>query len=57
MTVDSPAIREIVERVCTRPDVLDACKRRDLGFVIAALCAEGMTQEQISALTGKPQGA
>ena len=56
MTVDSPAIREIVERVCTRPDVLDACKRRDLGFVIAALCAEGMTQEQISALTGKPQG-
>jgi len=56
MAVDIPAIREIVERVCTRPDVLDACKRRDLGFVIAALCAEGMTQEQIGALTGKPQG-
>jgi tetratricopeptide (TPR) repeat protein len=56
MAVDIPAIREIVERVCARPDVLDACKRRDLGLVIAALCAEGMTQEQIAALTGKPQG-
>ena len=56
MAVDIPAIREIVERVCTRPDVLDACKRRDLGFVIAALCAEGMTQDQIAALAGKPQG-
>ena len=56
MAVDIPAIREIVERVCTRPDVLDACKRRDLGFVIAALCAEGVVQDQIAALIGKPQG-
>jgi len=56
MAMDIPAIREIVERVCTRPDVLDACKRRDLGFVIAALCAEGMVQDQIAALIGKPQG-
>ena len=56
MAVDIPAIREIVERVCARPDVLDACKRRDLGFVIAALCAEGMVQDQIAALIGKPQG-
>ena len=56
MAVDIPAIREIVERVCTRPDVLNACQRHDIGFVIAALCAEGMTQDQIAALTGKPQG-
>ena len=56
MAVDIPAIREIVERVCTRPAVLEACNRRDLGFVIAALRAEGMTQEQIAALAGKPQG-
>jgi hypothetical protein len=56
MAVDIPAVREIVERVCARPDVLDACKRRDLGFVIAALCAEGMVQDQIAALVGKPQG-
>ena len=56
MAVDIPAIREIVERVCTRPDVLDACKRRDLGFVITVLCAHGIVQDQIAALTGKPQG-
>jgi transcriptional regulator with XRE-family HTH domain len=56
MAVDIPAIREIVERVCTRPDVLDACKRRDLGFVIRVLRAHGVTQEQIAALTGKTQG-
>ena len=56
MAVDIPAIREIVERVCTRPDVLDACKRRDLGTVITVLCAHGITQGQIAALTGIPQG-
>jgi transcriptional regulator with XRE-family HTH domain len=56
MAVDIPAIREVVERVCARPDVLDACKRRDLGFVIRALCAHGVTQDQIAALTGKSQG-
>jgi transcriptional regulator with XRE-family HTH domain len=56
MTVEIPAIREIVERVCTRPDVLDACKRHDLGSVIRALCTHGVTQDQIAALTGKAQG-
>ena len=56
MTVDIPAIREVVERVCTRQDVLDACKRRDLGAVIKALGVHGITQGQISALTGIPQG-
>ena len=56
MAVDVPATREIVERVCTRPDVLDACRRSDLGFVITVLCAHGMTQSQIGALTDKTQG-
>ena len=56
MAVDIPAIREVVERVCTRQDVLDACKRRDLGAVIKALCAHGLTQGQIAGLTGIPQG-
>ena len=56
MAVDIPAIREIVERVCTRPDVLDACKRRDLGYVITELCAHGIVQDQIAALAGKSQG-
>src|ERR1039457_544294 len=56
MAVDIPAIREVVERVCTRRDVLDACKRRDLGAVIRLLCAQGLTQGQLASLTGIPQG-
>src|SRR5690242_4079358 len=56
MAVDIPDIREIVDRVCTRKDVLDACKRRDLGAVITVLRAHGITQGQLAALTGIPQG-
>jgi len=56
MAVDIPVIREIVQRACARPDVLDACRRRDLGAVITVLCAQGVTQGQLSALTGIPQG-
>jgi hypothetical protein len=56
MAVDIPALREIVERVCTRNDVLNACKRRDIGTLITALCAQGITQGQLSVLTGIPQG-
>jgi transcriptional regulator with XRE-family HTH domain len=33
-----------------------ACKRRDLGAVITVLCAHGITQGQLAALTGIPQG-
>jgi len=29
-------VREIVERVCARPDVLDACRHHDLGVVVEA---------------------
>jgi transcriptional regulator with XRE-family HTH domain len=56
MAVSSADVRAIVERVCTRPDVLDACARRDLGAVISALGSAGITQGQVSALTGVPQG-
>src|ERR1700722_14467963 len=56
MAVDIPVIREVVERVCARQDVLDACKRRDLGTVITVLCAHGITQGQIAGLTGITQG-
>jgi tetratricopeptide (TPR) repeat protein len=56
MAVDIAVIREVVQRVCTRADVLDACKRRDLGAVITALCTQGITQGQLSVLTGIPQG-
>ena len=49
-------VREIVERVCARPDVLEACGHRDLGVVIEVLGAHGVTQGQIAGLTGISQG-
>src|ERR1700745_545915 len=59
MTLSSADVRVIVERVCARPDVLDACARRDLGAVISALTdkrAGGLTQGRIAELTGISQG-
>ena len=56
MTVSPADARAIVERVCTRPDVLGALARRDLGMVITALGGSGITQGRISELTGVPQG-
>src|SRR5215467_13824101 len=52
----SADVREIVRRVCARNDVLDACRRRDLGTVIAVLGSHGVTQGQLAELTGIPQG-
>lgn len=49
-------VRPIVDRVCARPDVLEACRKRDLGYVIRILWENGLTQGKIGALTGKPQG-
>jgi transcriptional regulator with XRE-family HTH domain len=49
-------VREVVERVCARPDVLDACRHSDLGIVIEVLGGHGVTQGQIAALTGISQG-
>jgi transcriptional regulator with XRE-family HTH domain len=49
-------VREIVSRVCARSEVLDACRRRDLGIIIAALNAHGVTQGKLAELTGIPQG-
>ena len=49
MAVSSAEVRAIGERACARPDALDACSRRDLGAVIAALEApSGLTQGRIS---------
>jgi Creatinine amidohydrolase len=45
MAVDIPAVRDVVERVCTRKEVLDACRRRDLGAVISVLRAHGITRD------------
>ena len=49
-------VREIVTRVCARPDVLDACRHRDLGTVIAVLGSHGVAQGQLAGLTGIGQG-
>jgi transcriptional regulator with XRE-family HTH domain len=48
-------VRRVVERVCARQDVLDACARRDLGLAIAVLNENGVTQGQIASLTGLHQ--
>jgi len=48
-------VRRIVERVCARHDVLDACARRDLGYVIGVLEENGLTQGQMAGLTGNHQ--
>ena len=56
MVLSVSDVRAIVTKVCARPDVLDACRRGDLGTVIAVLGAHGVTQGRISSLTGIPQG-
>jgi len=56
MAVNPAEARGIVERVCARPEVLDACARRDLGTVITALRPAGLSQGRIAELTGISQG-
>jgi len=56
MVLSVSDVRAIVTKVCARPDVLDACRRGDLGMVIAVLGRHGVTQGRISGLTGIPQG-
>ena len=56
MALSVSDVRAIVAKVCARPEVLDACRRRDLGTVIAAFGSHGVTQGQISGMTGIPQG-
>ncbi len=56
MVLSVSDVRATVTKVCARTDVLDACRKRDLGTVIAVLGAHGVTQGQISGLTGIPQG-
>src|SRR5262249_974814 len=49
-------VRAIVQRVCTRPEVLAACRQNDIGFVVEVLGKQKVTQGQIAALTGISQG-
>jgi transcriptional regulator with XRE-family HTH domain len=48
-------VRRVVERVCARQEVLDACANRDLGTVIATFNENGLTQGQMASLTGLHQ--
>jgi hypothetical protein len=56
MALAASDVRVIVERVCARQDVLEACSNRDLGTLVEVLGAHGLTQGRISGLTGIPQG-
>jgi transcriptional regulator with XRE-family HTH domain len=51
-------VRAVVQRVCTRPDVLAACHQHDIGYVVEVLGEQKpkVTQGQIAALTGISQG-
>jgi hypothetical protein len=55
MVLPLSEVRRIVERVCARQDVLDACAERDIGYVIAVLEENGLTQSQMASLTGLHQ--
>lgn len=56
MVVGVADVRSIVDRVCARPDVLDACRKHDFRHVITVLCDNGLSQGKIGALTGNTQG-
>jgi transcriptional regulator with XRE-family HTH domain len=56
MALDLQDVRQIVERVSARQDMIDACKRRDLGAIISILGHHGISQGQLAGLTGIPQG-
>jgi transcriptional regulator with XRE-family HTH domain len=51
-------VRAVVQRVCARPDVVEACHRHDIGYVVEVLGNQKpkVTQGQIAALTGISQG-
>ena len=57
MVLPISEVRRIVERVCARQDVLDACAERDLGYVIAVFEEHGLTQGQMASLTGLHQAS
>ena len=56
MALDDSGVRDIIDRVLARREVLAACRRRDLGEVILVLGAHGVTQGKIAELTGITQG-
>ena len=56
MPLDEQRVRELLEGVFTRQEMEEACERRDLGAVIRVLNKYGISQGNISVLTGIAQG-
>src|SRR5260370_36509677 len=56
MRLDRQEIHERVRRVFAREDVLEACRRREIGPIISTLRSHGISQGLIGALTGTTQG-
>jgi len=57
MTMNDEVVRERLARVFAGHDFLEACKRRDAGAMVRLLNCGGITQGQISAMTGIAQSA
>lgn len=55
MSVDEAIVRERLASVFARQDFFEACKRRDAGAIVRILGAHGITQGQITMLTGIAQ--
>lgn len=56
MAMDLQGVRQAIERAFARQDMEEACRRRDLGDVIAILGKHGISQGQMASLTGIYQG-
>ncbi len=56
MPLADPRLRETLDHVFARQDLLEACQRRDLGGLIRILGTHGVTQGQMSGMVGIPQG-
>src|ERR1700726_4624255 len=55
MAVDEAEVRERLSRVFARQDFFEACKRRDAGAIVRILGLHGITQGQVSMMTGIAQ--
>lgn len=55
MAIDEAVLRERLSKVFARQDFYEACKRRDVGSIVRILGAHGITQGQLSQLTGIAQ--
>lgn len=55
MAIDESTLRDRLAQVWARPDMFEACKRRDAGAIVRILGAHGITQGIIGARTGLAQ--